>query len=99
MLRFLSTSLLFVFYVAALGTNTAWGAPKPISGCTRITARGPYVFTNSRFRTPPGSATGIRADAQAYTLARDGGLREKACSRAFPGQPARAEPSRLCESS
>jgi len=47
MLRFLSTSLLFVFYVAALGTNTAWGAPKPISGCTRITARGPYVLTNS----------------------------------------------------
>src|SRR5437870_986052 len=57
------------------------------------------AFPNSRFRTPPRSATGIRADARAYTPARDGGLREKACSTAFPGQPAKAEPSRLCETS
>src|SRR3989441_9871960 len=57
------------------------------------------AFPNSRSRTPPGSATGIRADAPAYTPARDGGLREKACSTAFPGQPAKAEPSRLCETS
>src|SRR4029077_5554613 len=42
---------------------------------------------------------GIRADARAYTPARDGGLRETACSTAFPGQPAKAEPSRLCEPS
>src|SRR5207253_9353864 len=31
--------------------------------------------------------------------ARDGGLREQACSTAFPGQPAKAEPSRLCDTS
>src|SRR6266404_5422937 len=57
------------------------------------------AFPNSRSLTPPGSATGIRADARAYTPARDGGLREKACSTAFPGQPAMAEPSRLGETS
>src|SRR6267378_4386390 len=57
------------------------------------------AFPNSRSRTPPPSATGIRADARAYTPARDGGLREKACSTAFPGQPAKAEPSRPCETS
>src|SRR5437667_6993288 len=57
------------------------------------------AFPNSRSRTRPRSATGIRADARAYTPARDGGLREKACSTAFPGQPAKAEPSRLCETS
>src|SRR5271167_444082 len=57
------------------------------------------AFPNSRSRTPPPSATGIRADARAYTPARDGGLREKACSTAFPRQPAKAEPSRLCETS
>src|SRR5437667_9049109 len=57
------------------------------------------AFPNSRSRTPPRSATGIRADARAYTPARDGGLRERACSTAFPGQPAKAEPSRLCETS
>ena len=57
------------------------------------------AFPNSRSRRPPRSATGIRADARAYTPARDGGLREKACSTAFPGQPAKAEPSRLCETS
>src|SRR6266852_1178935 len=57
------------------------------------------VFPNSRSRTPPRSATGIRADARAYTPARDGGLREQACSTAFPGQPAKAEPSHLCETS
>ncbi len=57
------------------------------------------AFPNSRSRTSPGSATGIRVDARAYTPARDGGLREKACSTAFPGQPARAEPSRLLETS
>src|SRR5206468_952153 len=41
------------------------------------------------------SAKGIPADARAYTPARDGGLREKACSTAFPGQPAKggAQPS------
>src|ERR1700740_2016954 len=57
------------------------------------------AFPNSRSRLPPRSATGIRADARAYTPARDGGLREKACSTAFPGQPAKAEPSRLGETS
>src|SRR3989442_9580782 len=57
------------------------------------------AFPNSRSRTPPLSATGIRADAQAYTPARGGGLREKACSTAFAGQPAKAEPTRLCETS
>src|SRR3989441_7434518 len=57
------------------------------------------AFPNSRSRAPPRSATGIRADARAYTPARDGGLREKACSTAFPGQPAKAEPSRLSETS
>src|ERR1700688_5039668 len=57
------------------------------------------AFPNSRSRTSPRSATGIRADARAYTPARDGGLREKACSTAFPHQPAKAEPSRLCETS
>src|SRR6266849_4168274 len=57
------------------------------------------AFPNSRFRAPPLSATGIRADVRAYTPARDGGLREKAYSTAFPGQPAKAEPSRLCETS
>ncbi|MCU1258138.1 MAG: hypothetical protein JWO80_1023, partial [Bryobacterales bacterium] len=57
------------------------------------------AFSNSRSRTSPRSAMGIRADARAYTPARDGGLREKACSTAFPGQPAKAEPSRLCETS
>src|SRR5258708_5262963 len=57
------------------------------------------AFPNSRSRKPPLSATGIRADARAYTPARDGGLREKACSTAFPGQPANAEPTRLCETS
>ena len=51
------------------------------------------AFPNSRSRTPPRSATGIRADARAYTPARDGGLRGKACSTASPGQPAKAEPS------
>src|SRR5271166_4537086 len=55
------------------------------------------AFPNSTSHTPPGSAAAIRADVRAYTPARDGGLREKACSTAFPGQPARAEPSRLCE--
>jgi hypothetical protein len=35
------------------------------------------AFPNSRSRTPPRAATGIRADARAYTPARDGGLREK----------------------
>ena len=54
---------------------------------------------NSRSPTPPRSATGFRADAPAYTPARGGGLREKTCSTAFPGQPAKAEPSRLCETS
>ena len=54
------------------------------------------AFPNSRSRTPPHWATGIRADAPAYTPAR-GGLRGKACSTAFPGPPARAEPSRLYE--
>src|SRR5437870_10169909 len=57
------------------------------------------AFPNSRSRTSPRSATGIRADARAYKPARDGGLREKACSTAFPGQPAKAEPNRLCETS
>src|SRR3989454_3790526 len=57
------------------------------------------AFPNSRSRTPPLSATGIRADARAYTPTRDGGLREKACSTAFAGQPAKAEPTRLCETS
>jgi hypothetical protein len=38
------------------------------------------AFPNSTSRTPPGSATGIRADARAYTPAPDGGLREKAYS-------------------
>ena len=55
------------------------------------------AFPNSRCRTPPLSARGIRADARAYTPARDGGLRERACSTAFPGQPAKAKPSRPCE--
>jgi hypothetical protein len=45
---------------------------------------------NSRARTAPFAATGIRVDARACTPARDGGLREKACSTAFPGQPAKA---------
>src|ERR1700676_2793196 len=57
------------------------------------------AFPSSRSRRPPRSATGIRADARAYTPARDGGLREKAYSTAFPGQPAKVEPSRLCETS
>src|SRR5271165_2875836 len=57
------------------------------------------AFPNSTSHTPPGSAAAIRADVRAYTPARDGGLREKSCSTAFPGQPARAEPSRLGESS
>jgi hypothetical protein len=57
------------------------------------------AFPNSRSRTPPVPAAGIRADARAYTPARDGGLREKACSTAFPGQRAKTEPSRLCETS
>ena len=57
------------------------------------------AFPNSRCRTPPRSAMGIRADARACTPARDGGLREKACSRAFPRPPAKAEPSRLGETS
>src|SRR5205085_7975641 len=39
----------------------------------------------------------IQADARAYTPVRDGGLREKSCSTTFPAQPAKAEPSRLCE--
>src|SRR6266852_8613291 len=56
-------------------------------------------FPNSRVRTSPQSATGIRADARAYTPARGGGLREPACSTAFPDQPARDEPSRLSETS
>src|SRR5216683_2981323 len=51
------------------------------------------AFSNSRFRTPPRSATGIRANARAYTPGLDGGPREKVCSTAFPGQPAKAEPS------
>src|SRR5437016_7900156 len=51
------------------------------------------AFPNSRSRTPPRSATGIRADARAYTPARDGGLRAKACSTAFRRQPAKAEPA------
>ncbi len=55
------------------------------------------AFPNSRSCTSPRSAMGIRADARAYTPARDGGLREKACSTAFPRQPAKAKPSRLCE--
>ena len=38
------------------------------------------VFANSRCRTLPLSAKGIRADERACTLARDGELREKACS-------------------
>jgi hypothetical protein len=57
------------------------------------------VFPNSRARTLPCSATGIRADARACTPARDGGLREKACSTAIPGQLAKTKPSRLCETS
>src|SRR6266851_3678620 len=57
------------------------------------------AFPNSRARTSPGSATGIRTDAPAYIPARDGGLREKACSTAFPRQPAKADPSRLSETS
>src|ERR1700682_6221907 len=57
------------------------------------------AFPNSRSRTPPLSATGIRVDARAYTPARGGGLHEKACSTAFRCQPARAYPSRLCETS
>jgi len=57
------------------------------------------VFPNSRSRTPPCPATGIRADVRAYTPARDGGFVRKAYSTAFPGQPAKAEPSRLCETS
>src|SRR5260370_13701566 len=48
---------------------------------------------NSRFHTPPRSATGIRANARAYTPGREGGPSEKVCSTAFPGQPAKAEPS------
>src|SRR5712675_1016879 len=55
------------------------------------------VFPNSRSGTR--SSMGIRADARAYTPARDGGPREKSCSTAFLGQPAKAEPSRLCETS
>ena len=38
------------------------------------------AFSNSRCRTLPLSARGIRADARACKLARDGELREKACS-------------------
>jgi len=77
------------------------GRPVPLSDSLRIVAGGrqaPRTLStaspNSRSRTPPRSATGIRADARAYTPARDGALREKACST---GQPAKAEPSRLCE--
>jgi hypothetical protein len=79
------------------------GRPGPLSFLKnrrrgRLATRTPSTaFPNSRSRTSPRSATGIRADARAYTPARDGGLREKACSTAFPGQPAKAEPSRLCE--
>ena len=38
------------------------------------------VFANSRCRTLPLSARGIRADVRACRLARDGELRERACS-------------------
>ena len=57
------------------------------------------AFPNSRSRSPPCPARGIRADERVYTPARDGGLRERSCSTAFPGQPAKDEPSRLCETS
>ena len=57
------------------------------------------AFPNSRDPVTLLSAMGIRVGARAYRPARDGGLREKACSTAFPGRPAKAEPSRLCESS
>jgi hypothetical protein len=54
---------------------------------------------NSTSQTSLPSATGTRAGAPAYTPARDDGLREQSCSTASPRQPARAEPSHLCETS
>ena len=57
------------------------------------------VFPNSRGRRSLYSARGILVDARAYIPDRDGGLREKACSRAFPRRPAKGEPSRLGETS
>src|SRR5580658_6811166 len=57
------------------------------------------AFPSSISRTSPPSATEIPADAPACTPARDGELREPACSTTFPRQPARAAPSRLAETS
>ncbi len=53
------------------------------------------AFPNSKAWTSPHSATGIRVDARACTPVRDGALRGKSCSKAFPRQPARAEPNCL----
>jgi hypothetical protein len=50
----------------------------------------PTAFPNSRFGTPPLSATGILAHARAYTPACEDGLRKKACSTAFPDQTAKS---------
>jgi hypothetical protein len=54
-----------------------------------VTRTHSITFPNSTYRTSPHSTTGNRVDAPAYTPVRDGGLREKACSTAFPGQPAK----------
>lgn len=55
------------------------------------------AFPNPRFRTSPCWAAGTRVDGRACTLVRDGGLRGKSCSKAFPCRRAKAWPSHLCE--
>jgi hypothetical protein len=72
---------------------------RSIAGATRRPRTLSTAFPNSRSRMPPRSTTGIRVNGPAYTPARDGGLHERACSTAFRGHPAKAEPSRLCETS
>lgn len=55
------------------------------------------AFPNSTALTSPSRATEIPVDAQAYISVRDDELRETACSRASPRQPATVEPNRHCE--
>ncbi len=71
----------------------------PIANGLALSAISCQSFPSSISRSSPLSATGIPSDAPACTPARDGALHAPPCSTAFPGQPARAEPSRLCETS
>src|SRR5258708_4958021 len=87
----LSRSCTCSLAVVLQGWDALLKNPDPVPQQTRTLST---ASPNSRLRTPPLSAMRIRADARACTPARDGGLRGKACSTAFPDQPARAEPTR-----